>query len=398
MGWADLLRRLYRDCREDLSEDDRRDCRAILSEGSPPGSRLIEAASILRRAAGRNFDQQVRRANTPAAGTFTETHESVLSLRPRGIVTFNYDDAHESAARKGGNSLRVLLPTLEAGLRTALREKLQHPFLLKAHGSIRSKEPLVLTYESYRNLLVRQPAYRAFLQTILVDFHLLIVGFGLADPDFDLFLSTTASVFGSPLQEHIVINKIGGSSSREVELRRRYGIRTLYVNTYADIPHVLNAGATTPGPRLREVLRRATTGSFTVRGAAHQELRALGPAGKACAEADLRKRLTSERNAHVLSEVVYSLGIIDPEANKQQLIAIVESSPHSAPVGRALTVLRSVLVRADLPRVRRWRRKFEHQPLREDPGNRLAVYCHYLEVYIPSKATSDATRPRHRKR
>src|SRR5205809_4931657 len=86
-------------------------------------------------------------------------------------------------------------------------------FLVKAHGSIGVNDgrdySVVLTAESYRDLFVKQPAYRAFLQHVFTNFNMLIVGFGMADPDFDLLLHDVLSQFGSPLQNHVLIRSAG---------------------------------------------------------------------------------------------------------------------------------------------------------------------------------------------
>lgn len=395
-GWYELIERLLHRFRAKLPIEDARDCDSILQEGTKaPGSRLIEAASLLRKSCGARFDAAVRRENTPRVGQTSPTHRALLGLHPRGIITFNYDDAHENAAVGFRSKFRLLLPAQEHAIRLALRQKLEGPFLLKAHGSIHGRAPLVLTYETYRDLLIRQPAYRAFLQAILTNYHLLIVGFGLADPDFDLFLNTIASTFGSPLQGHVVITHVDNSlPGREVELRRRYGIHTLLVKDFGEIPTLIDKAAKTAGPRLRSLLTQAIKGSLGERSRAHAGLRRLGPAGKECAQAWLRGRLGNERGVHYRSELAYSLGVLDASGNKGELMSIVESSRHSAPVARALTVLRPVLRPGDMKQIRGWTKKFQAKPLRGDPKNRLAAYCGYLEIYVPSKDQSDRTRPR----
>ena len=204
-GWKDLLKSLFEELKSNIADQDLPDCESILTEDRPPGSRLIELASIIRKNNEQEFDELFRPLVTPEQGGFSDTHAGLLKLQPRGIITFNYDSGHENAAKDMSLPLDVFLPTDEDKFTSALNQRLSRPFLLKAHGSIDGDAPLVLTYESYRQLLVKSPAYRSFVQNILTNFHLLIVGFGLSDPDFDVFINTLVSQYGSPLREHVLI-------------------------------------------------------------------------------------------------------------------------------------------------------------------------------------------------
>jgi hypothetical protein len=369
------------------------DCDQILADQSPPGSFLIEAASILRDGRADRFDSRLRELVTPEDGETSEAHRALAELTPRGYLTFNYDDAHENAVGLTTMVLPPLVPSDEKGLRGVLQTRFAQPFLLKAHGSLHSPEPLVLSYESYRDLFVRQPAYRAFVQSLLTNFHLLIVGFGLSDPDFDLFVGSMASQFGSPLHEHVVIrHSTHDRSAQEIELRRRYGIHTLYVDDYPHIPKLLRSAALAAGPRLRPTLEVAVRGASNhERASAHQALRALGPAGRRAILAELLQMLASERDPHYVSEIAYTLGKVDARASKRTLIDIVDDpSPDPAPKARALTVLREVLEPADVPLIERWRQRFRKQFI--DPnerGYRLVVYADYLAVYVPAKFNSE---------
>src|SRR5262249_41075233 len=145
------------------------------------GRHLIMAASILRSANPREFDRAFRQAITEKPGSYGETHAALLATQPRGIVTFNYDQAHEAAAKKDPtlSHFRRILPTDEGEIVRVLSQRFAEPFLLKAHGSLGVRHELVLTQESYREILAKSPAYRAFFQSLLTNFHFLVVGFGL---------------------------------------------------------------------------------------------------------------------------------------------------------------------------------------------------------------------------
>jgi SIR2-like domain len=157
-------------------------------------------------------------------------------------------------------------PALEQRFGAALQKRLREFFLLKAHGSVGSGAGLVLTVEEYRDLLAKNPSFRAFVQNLFTNFNFLMVGYGLDDPDFDLFLRTMGEQFAGPLQEHIVLRRIDQRHRREEVEQRLYGIRTLHLNDFGEIPEALRQAARTAGPRLRETLDRCLA-------SAHEERR-----------------------------------------------------------------------------------------------------------------------------
>ncbi len=403
-GWKALLADLFAKFASRITGQERQDCQAILAEPSPPGTRLIELASIIRKNNEPEFDVAFKDLVTPETGKCTDKHSALLEIQPRGIVTFNYDNGHENAAAALGQKLDVLLPTDEGKIAHTLNRRISEIFLLKAHGSIDDPQmPLVLTYESYRDLLVKSPAYRAFVQNILTNFHLLIVGFGLSDPDFDVFIHNLVGQYGSILRQHVVLRGVGEQSNQEIELRRRYGIHTLYLESYDDIPRILRDAASSASRSLRELLRLSVySESGHERGEAHQKLRHLGPAGRKSAVEELKKakdKLTATpslteperlKRAHYLSEIAYTLGTIDAKQIKPILMAIVDEDDGSiAPAARALTVLRGVLELVDLPTLHKWLARFKTKYLDNTDGHRLVVYTEYLIVYVSAKYNSD---------
>lgn len=399
--WWDLLKALFVDFGPRLVAEDRKDCERLLQIGSylpkrktpsPTGKELILAASILRQVDRIKFDDRFRRKITPKPGSFSETHAAICELQPMGVLTFNYDDAHESAWRVYAPNLRLkaILPHNESKLRDTLTSGAR-PFYIKAHGSISSSKELVLTVESYRQLIVKSPAYRAFVQDILTNRHILFVGFGMSDPDFDLFVETMALQFGSPIHDHIVIRHRSSRNVDDVSLRRRFGIHSLYVSEFTDIPEILRDSLMQTGPKLTSTLSDCLSTNRKKRDLSHLQFQALGPAGKQCATNVLKSKISKFELRHQyfeLSEVAYSLGQIDARKNKDTLMSIVEHAKHADPAGRALTVLRPVLTLSDVPTLESWKRRFSGSPLPGEYSDRIIAYLDYLLVYLPSKYRS----------
>lgn len=392
--WKSLLVELFDQFKHRLATADQDDCETILAEAEPAGSRLIEVASIIRTVHPNEFDRALRKLTTPRLGEIGSTHRALRNLYSRGILTFNYDDGHENAANEVGIPLQVFLPTDEGEMTDALRDGLSQPFLLKAHGSIRAGAGAlpgaspVLTFESYRALLVRNPAYRAFVQNLFTNFHLLIVGFGMSDPDFDVFIETMAQQFGGPVHCHVLIRHEDARSAEEVELRRRYGIHTLYLSDWSDLDIVLSEAPRTPGPTLRQAVDDCVSADHRVRVAAHQFLRRLGPAGRRCASESILTRFRTELNHFRASELAYALGVVDLAGNKQALMQILEKATSVPVAARALSVLRSALEPSDLPWLDDWWSNVGSHLSGRHP-DRLSSYIEYYHVYIPAKFASD---------
>ncbi len=97
------------------------------------------------------------------------------------------------------------------------------------------------------------------------------------------------------------------------------------------------------------------------RSSAHLHFKSLGSAGRLSANI-LKSKISNfvtTGNHFELSELAYSLGVIDERGNKDILMTLVDTASHADPVGRALTVLRPVLQMSDLPQLQSWMNRYE---------------------------------------
>jgi hypothetical protein len=391
-SWTDLLRELHAALGPQMEDEDAKSATRLLAPGGKISSdELILAATLIRRANRAEFDHLFRAAITEEPGQFSPTHSALLELLPRGIMTFNYDCGHEAACVKMKRPFTVLNPTeadSEADFRTMMEDRLRKFFLLKAHGSVESREPLVLTTEEYRNLLIKNPAFRSFVQHLFTNFSFVIVGYGLDDPDFALFTRTMVEQFGGPLQKHVAVRHERDSGRHEEVQRHQYGIHTLYVADFAEIPEVLQVAATTPGPAMKETLALCLSPVHADRNCGHAALAMLGPAGRAVAAAALIPSLT-DPDSFLASEAAFSLGKLDARAHKQRLCDLVDSRPQADVLGRTLTVLREVLDTSDIGRLKEWQRRYSKNLPEGERAERIPKYLDYLVIYIEHKFKSD---------
>lgn len=391
-GWKELLQRIHTVVRKSISTNENMVIDNIFSLKDIPTQCLVEIATKLRHADESAYETELFRQVTPSKGQYEKSHTAITNLDPRGIVTFNYDDCHENAYKAIlGNIPDVLTPYTENKLVLHLSNKLNKPFILKAHGNIHDTGGnLVLDWNTYRTLLAKEPTYRAFFQHILTNFNCLFVGFGLSDPDFDMFLDTIASTYGSPISTHVAIRHINDISAEEFVWKERYGIHCLHVSDHKIIPYLITKSSQTAGPKLKKWIDKALSKDMKDRQKAHKYFRKLSTLGKRCASESFKTLMKLEKNEFRISEIVFSLGVIDPVGNKEEIMSVLMNNTHttSMPAGRALTQLRSVLTIDDIEKVREWKDYYSKNKYPDDKKDRLEQYCDYYLVYLPSKFAS----------
>lgn len=404
--WNELLKELKDSLKGSFEDSDDYDNLTELLVNNAPGENLIEASSILYNIDKEAFLDTLVRSVDLEENETSETHKRLLDLQPKGILTYNYDTAHENAFSQKGqrNNWTVVMPEDNDLIIKILKDRLNKQFLFKMHGCVTKKESMVLTRESYRNLFMKYPFYKAFMQQIFTNYHLLIVGFRMSDPDFDMLLQNVFSTFGSPIQEHIVIKHISEKSSKDVMYRLRYGLYFLYVEDFSHINDILSACICTLGPALNSILDDCISPELTTRGKAHFDIRHLSPAGKKCLANVLEEKIKANiaienkedynKNTEN-SELVYTYGVIASATKEKNykdflMTEVVAKSIYSEPVAHALVQLRDILSNDDLSSVEGWMGKFYSYEFKEDknnpdPDNRVYKYCEAIFYLIKAK-------------
>jgi hypothetical protein len=287
---------------------------------------LIEAATLIRETVGvADYRDAVVELTTAPEDARSPLHDLIEDLEPLGIITFNYDLGHENAyraRRRERHRMKRAIYSDERKLRAVLSDDFRSRFLLKAHGCISRPKTIVLDRASYREVMARQPGYRAFAHHVLARFSALIVGFGLNDPDFEDLLQSFEANFGGGVGEHVYIWKRGqreDEEARALVLRRRYGLACIFVDSFDEVRTVISEARTQMGPELRKTMsatlkRDEDVEEFRqIRRKAHIELARLSAAGARVAAASLIA-CVSDGSAPVLvrAEAAYSLGKIRP--------------------------------------------------------------------------------------
>lgn len=408
-NWKKLLKNIQHRTEKQvvLLESEQNDLKELLSRKAT-GDQLIEAASILYNKSKDIFYSALVDSVDLAEGETSLTHKYILDLYPRGIVTFNYDVAHENAMEEYGvlDNWNIILPKDNETIINTLKNNMSSPFLFKAHGTIKEPETMVLTGTSYRLLFNQYPYYREFMQHIFTNCNLLIIGFGLSDPDFDTLLQNVFSIFGSPIQDHIVIKHIREKSPKDTLFKIRYGLNFIYVDDFNDIPIILKESTNRPGYSLEQILNDCIS-NYELRSKSHDEVRKLSDVGKNCLasilEEKIRNNIALDKTDGyslntVTSEYVYTYGVIASSTKnrkyKEFLInEVVNKSNFSEPVAHALVHLRDVLEKEEISIVEEWLEEFKEKEFtpdikNPDPDNRVYTYCEAIYYLLKAKKRS----------
>ncbi len=398
----------------------------VSSASADSGERLIAVASLLHNMNSTVFKETLLDIVKTDKKAKSKTHDAIADLNPLGIMTYNYDTGHEAAWKERKVKFDVIVPADREKIRSMIRDGFEEKkFILKAHGSTEKKESIVLTSESYSDLFTTYSYYKTLVQDILMNHQLLIVGFGMADPDFDRMIRDLFTTFGGPIQKHVVIAHESTKSRKDLLYSHNYGFQYLYVKKFTDIPLILRDCTEYVGSYVDEILKDIVIygkKGIEKRSEAHKKLRNLNNVAKNIAAKELMERITDLTNeiqdssavtpgnhkVFELSEYVYSLGcLLDPKSDvdgkrKQFLIDNVILSCHVPKVvAHALYQIKDYLKKGDLNHIRKWRRIFENDQyfgkygfedgeLNFDTGSskkilRNEVYCGFLDALVQSK-------------
>jgi hypothetical protein len=176
----------------------------------------------------------------------SEVHEVIARLPIRTYWTTNYDTLIEDALRK---AYRVADVKHNINQLTSTKPK-RDAVVYKMHGDVSDSSSAVLYKEQYERYHVERAPFVTALLGDLVEKTFLFLGFSFSDPNLDYILSRL-HIYGTAKRTHYCIMKASVAANpeeqaleeRRQELRindlKRFGINTLLVADYDDIPRIL---------------------------------------------------------------------------------------------------------------------------------------------------------------
>ena len=200
--------------------------------------KYLFVADVVKRTLGtRGFGDQMERIFRNPALKPTRRHELITRIPFLAVITTNYDKLLESAYAQHG----FIPPTYTFHdapdvISALYQEKF---FILKAHGDIDHKDSIVLSEKDYRDVLYREPAYRAALNTIFIAKTVLFVGAGLGDTDVKLVLESVSETFSGNGPTHYALVPAKDAVDEEVaHWREFFGMRLIRYRATKGHPEV----------------------------------------------------------------------------------------------------------------------------------------------------------------
>lgn len=184
------------------------------------GKYLFVAEALRRRLGASAFDGALDDIFRDPRLQPTRRHDLITQVPFASIVTTNYDKLLEAAYAQRG----YLPPAYTFDDSSDAIAAVGHNrfFILKAHGDIDRKESLVLSERDYRDVVYREPGYRAVLNTIFMTRTVLFIGTSMSDTDVNLVLESANEAFRGKGPKHYALVPMADAPEDEVLHWRDY--------------------------------------------------------------------------------------------------------------------------------------------------------------------------------
>ncbi|MRG92968.1 SIR2 family protein [Polyangium spumosum] len=226
-GWGKLLEGMAREIGLDVGKEHDLVSLAQFHVNRYAGSRAHLAALVRR-----TFDREV---------VIPDNHR-ILARLPFGHVwTTNYDEILEAAWRQAGRVLDV--KSRSGDLTTSDLEA--DAVLYKMHGTASQPDEVVLTKDDYELYSRKRPGFLQLLGSDLTTRTFLFLGLSFTDPNLGHVFAELRRCFEDGQRQHYtILRRPSGAYEAQrfehvVADLRRYGVRTIVVEDYAQITDIL---------------------------------------------------------------------------------------------------------------------------------------------------------------
>lgn len=185
--------------------------------------KYLDAAEILyAKSTPADFTRIVREQFVQPRYSRSQVHLSVLELDPKVVVTTNYDDIYDTycrtgIARDGYNVCKYYEDHLVNDLRSPVR------LIVKAHGCVSDPSRIVLTRSQYFRERQKHGSFYSVLDALFLTNTVLLVGYGLSDPDIQLVLEN-ATISARSAHPHYALVQDNIQADVEAAIRESYNI------------------------------------------------------------------------------------------------------------------------------------------------------------------------------
>ena len=158
---------------------------------------LLEAADMLEPSiSAGQYSDFFRNEHSFQEASPHAIHQLVMTLGPSCFITTNYDNLLEQASAASSTPLPLdVYSNLSEEAFGKIKMAGARRFLYKIHGDIASPESIILSRRSYAKLMNDQPAAYGAFKTLLQTRPVVLLGFGLRDPDFSSLLDESNAIY-----------------------------------------------------------------------------------------------------------------------------------------------------------------------------------------------------------
>lgn len=160
------------------------------------------------------------------------THDVIVKLKSKFIITTNYDTLIEKALIKNYDNHFPTVYTYKDSSNINYSLWNGDHFVLKAHGDAKSPKDIILTEKDYRHIIHNLNGYQSILHAIFSTNSILFVGVSLNDPELLLLLGYIHNIFhgGSPI--HYALLPVNSITKTEIDRwRKDFNIECITYNS-----------------------------------------------------------------------------------------------------------------------------------------------------------------------
>ena len=213
------------------------------------------ASELLKIQLSDQWDEILQRSFLKKAST-SPLHKAIVLLRPRIILTTNFDKLIESAWDENTQEdfrYPKIIRKIDSEIFKLFRD--EETYIIKLHGSIDEPKSLIFDKSSYQSSAFGNQYYKELLSALLLTHTFLFIGFSMADPAVSGILELYAHNF-SNMRPHYIFQSgdIGHIDSLWKEHRKLSVIRYSSENNHQQLVDFISSLGESAIARRREIL------------------------------------------------------------------------------------------------------------------------------------------------
>lgn len=180
------------------------------------------ACELLQSDYGESWGEVVTSEYGRAAKPST-LHHALISLKQRVVLTTNFDKLIETAwgiSIPDGERHYKLVTTVDSNIFRILRDH-ETPYIIKIHGTIDDTDNIVFSRSQYIRLAFGNENYASFLDSLLLNYTFLFVGFSMDDPAITSLMELYTLRYPGARPHYIIASNTLPDNIRNVHRRLR---------------------------------------------------------------------------------------------------------------------------------------------------------------------------------